>query len=102
VLLKSISSTYYKQLLRQHSLAKIFQSQLVRREKLRETLWYKKFARKMLMKLTPGEQAVPGFSVSEPSGDVSKCVQNASDFQVAENKKNWNKFLFRSRFHQSQ
>jgi len=31
----------------------MLQSQTVIREKLRKTLWYKKAARKMLMKLTP-------------------------------------------------
>jgi hypothetical protein len=48
LLLWSISSTFYKQLLRQK-----LQSQIVTREKLRKTLSYEKVKRNMLMKLKP-------------------------------------------------
>jgi len=56
-LLKSISSTFYKQLLRRFSFAKFLspnkiQSQTVIWEKLHNALSYKKGASKMLMKLT--------------------------------------------------
>ncbi len=51
--LLSISSTFYEQLLRQYSSAKKLQSQIVTREKLRETLSNKKGTLIMLMKLTP-------------------------------------------------
>jgi len=49
--LVSIPSTFYEKLLRQYSFAKKLQSQTVIREKPLEA--YKKFQRKMLMKLTP-------------------------------------------------
>jgi len=42
-----------KQLLRQYSLAKKLQSQIEVRGKLQKAILYKKFVRKMLMKLTP-------------------------------------------------
>jgi len=47
----SISSTFNARLLRQYFCAKKLQSQNVTREKLHEAILYKKFARKMLMKL---------------------------------------------------
>jgi len=49
--LKTISSTFYKQLLHRYSCAKKLQSQTVAREKLRKTLAYEKGA---MMKSTPG------------------------------------------------
>jgi len=48
----SISSTFYKQLLRQYSFAKKLQNQTVIREKLLKALLREKGAHKMLMKLT--------------------------------------------------
>jgi hypothetical protein len=51
--LMSISSTFYEQLLRQYSFAKIIQSQTVLREKLSKALSYKKGMPKMLIKMTP-------------------------------------------------
>jgi hypothetical protein len=44
--------------LRQYFRAKKIQSQNVTREKLRKALSYKKFAHKMLMKLTPAVKAM--------------------------------------------
>jgi hypothetical protein len=55
--LQSISSKFYKQLLRQYSCAKKLQNQTVIREKLHKTLLDKKGTRKMLMKLTPDLKA---------------------------------------------
>jgi len=52
-LLKSISSTFYEQLMRQYFCAKKLQSPTVIREKQRKALLYKKGLSKMLMKLTP-------------------------------------------------
>jgi len=49
----SISSTFYKSLFWQYFSAKKFQSQNVIREKLCKAILYKKFAHKMLIKLTP-------------------------------------------------
>ncbi len=48
----SISSTFYGQILPQYFCAKKLQSQNVTREKLVKSLWYKKRARTMLMKVT--------------------------------------------------
>jgi hypothetical protein len=50
---KSISSTFYEQILSRYSFAKKLQSQNVSREKLRKTLSKEKGASKLLMKLTP-------------------------------------------------
>jgi len=50
----SISSTFYAGLLYQYFCTKKLQSQNLTREKLRKALLYKKFAHKMLMKLTQG------------------------------------------------
>jgi len=50
----SILSTFYKQLLRQYSFIKKFQTQNIVREKLQKALSYEKGACKMLMKLCPG------------------------------------------------
>jgi hypothetical protein len=52
--LKSISSTYYEQLLRRYSFNKISQSQSVIREKQHKAFSNKKGLNKMLMILTPG------------------------------------------------
>ena len=52
-LLRSISSTFYKQFLCQYSFAKKLQSQTAIREKLSKSLSYKKGGSMMLMKLTP-------------------------------------------------
>ncbi len=54
VFLRSISSSFYKQLLRQYFCAKKLQSQTMTREKLRKAHLYKKVMCKMLMALTPG------------------------------------------------
>jgi hypothetical protein len=54
VAMVSISSTFYACLLRQYFCTKKLQSQNTTREKLLEALLYETFARKMLMKLTPG------------------------------------------------
>jgi len=53
VLQKSISSTFYKQLLHQYSLEKKLQSQTIIIEKLCKALLYEKGKCKMLMKWTP-------------------------------------------------
>jgi len=53
----SISSTCYTRLLLTYFCAKKIQSLNVTREKLREALLYKKFANKMLMKLTAGSSS---------------------------------------------
>jgi hypothetical protein len=50
----SISSTYCLQLLRQYFFGNKIQGQNVTRENLRKALFYEKFVRKMLMKLTTG------------------------------------------------
>jgi len=53
--LKTISSTFYKQLLRQYSFAKNLQSRMLIREKMSKAFSYEKVASKMLlMQLTPG------------------------------------------------
>jgi hypothetical protein len=51
----SISSIFYEQLLRQYYCAQKLQSQTVTREKLGKTLSYNKAARKMMVKLKPGQ-----------------------------------------------
>ena len=53
-ILKSISPTIYKQLLRQFPFPKKLQTQTVSTEKLQKALLYKKAACKMMVKLTPG------------------------------------------------
>jgi len=55
----SISSTFYKRLLRQYFCAKKLKSQNVTKEKLSKALLYKKFVvRKMLMKLGMQNQSL--------------------------------------------
>ncbi len=51
-ILKSISSTFYEQILRKYSFAKKFQRQTLSREKLCKSLMYEKAVHKMLVKLT--------------------------------------------------
>jgi len=53
---KSISSTFYEQLLRQYFCTKKLKSQIVTREKQQKTL-VQKIDSKMLKKLTPRDQA---------------------------------------------
>ncbi len=55
----SISPTFYEQPLRQNPFAKKLQTQTVSTQKLRKKLWYKKAARKILVKLTPGDRLYP-------------------------------------------
>ncbi len=57
----SISPTFYEQLLRLNPFAKKLQTQIVSTEKLRKKLTYAKAARKILVKLTPGENVLKTF-----------------------------------------
>jgi len=59
IVVLSISSTFYEQLLGQYFCAKKLQSQTVIREKHFKTLLFKKAAHKLLMKLTPPLPPIP-------------------------------------------
>ena len=58
----SISPTFYEQLLRQNSFDKKLQTQFLSTEKMRKKLSYEKAARKILVKLTPGQKGKLSFA----------------------------------------
>ncbi len=77
---KTISSTFYEQLLHWYSFAKKLKSQTVRREKLGIALLYQKGMSKMLMKLTPVVNFTNILWTAFPP--ISFCQKNS--------KPNWN------------